>query len=139
MSSLLRNSHIFVAQKSEEFSMKSMQQSIYFVITTKMGPFMSIIQHIFFEKFIWCPSKYHEMKMLLPVTSANKWPESDMLTVNIAKEMLVQCRIKIFLLELCQNILVQSILLLLLLFFLFLFFFFMGIRGISVAGRSIYV
>ena len=84
MTALLRNSHIFVAQKSEEFSMKSMQQSMSFVITTKMGPFVSIIQHIIFEKFIWCPSKYHEMKMLLPVTSAKKWPEIAMLTVNIA-------------------------------------------------------
>ena len=72
MTALLRNSHIFVAQKSEEISMKSMKQSISFVITTKMGPFVSIIQHIIFEKFIWYPLKYHEMKMLLPVTSAKK-------------------------------------------------------------------
>ncbi len=49
---LLRKSHIFVAQKSEEISMKSMQQSISFVIRTKMGPFVSIIEHIIFEKFI---------------------------------------------------------------------------------------
>ncbi len=48
-----------------------------------MGPFVSIIQHIIFEKFIWCPSKYHEMKILLLVTSAKIWPESGMLTVNI--------------------------------------------------------
>ncbi len=27
------------------------------------------------------------MKMLLPVTSAKKWPESAMLTVNIAKNL----------------------------------------------------
>ena len=85
MTALLRNiGHIFVVRKSEDISMKSIQQSISFVITTKMGPFVSIIQHIIFEKFIWCPSKYHEMKMLLPVTSAKKWPESVMLTVNIA-------------------------------------------------------
>ena len=32
MTSLLRKSHIFVAQKSEEISMKSKQQSISFVI-----------------------------------------------------------------------------------------------------------
>ncbi len=51
-----------------------------------MGPFVSIIQLIIFEKFIWCPSKYHdEMKILLPVTSAKIWPESGMLTVNITK------------------------------------------------------
>ena len=31
-----------------------------------------------------CPSKYHEMKILLPVTSAKIWPESGMLTVNIS-------------------------------------------------------
>ena len=85
MTALLRNSHIFLAQNSKEISMKSMQQSISLVITTKMGPFVSIFQHIIFEKFVWCPSKYHEMKMLLPVTSAKKWPESAMLTVNIAK------------------------------------------------------
>ena len=63
--------------------MKTMQQSICFVITTKIGPFVSIIQHIIFEKYIWCPSKYHEMKILLHVTSVNIWPESGMLTVNI--------------------------------------------------------
>ncbi len=63
--------------------MKSMLQSISFVIATKMGRFVSIIQHIIFEKFTWCPSRYQEMKMLLPVTSAKKWPESVMLTVNI--------------------------------------------------------
>ncbi len=84
MTALLHNSHIFVTQKSEEISMKSIQQSISFVITTKMGPFVSIIQHIILEKFIWCPSKYHEMKMLLLVTSGKKWPESATLTVNIA-------------------------------------------------------
>ncbi len=50
---------------------------------------VSIIQHIIFEKFIWYPSKYHEMKILLPVTSAKIWPESGMLTVNIAKRLLV--------------------------------------------------
>ena len=48
-----------------------------------MGPFVSIIQHIIFGKFIWCPSKCHEMKTLLLVTSAKIWPESGMLTVNI--------------------------------------------------------
>ncbi len=84
MTALLRNSHIFVALKSEEISMKSMQQSISFVITTKMGPFVSIMQHIIFGKYVWCISKYHEMKMLLPVTSAKKWHEIVMLTVNIA-------------------------------------------------------
>ncbi len=83
----LRESHIFVAQKSEEISMKSMQQSISFVITTKMGPFVSSIQHTIFEKFIWCPSKYHDMKILLPVTSAKKWAESGMLTLNITNEV----------------------------------------------------
>ncbi len=83
MTALLRKSHSFVAQKSEEISMKTMQQCISFVITTKMGPFVSIIQHIIFKKFIWCSSKYHEMKLLLPVTSAKIWPESGMLTVNI--------------------------------------------------------
>ncbi len=60
MTALLRKSHIFVAQKTEEISMKT----------------------IIFEKFIWCPSKYYEMKILLPVTSAKIWPESGMLTVN---------------------------------------------------------
>ncbi len=84
MTALLRKSHIFVAQKTDQISMKSMQQSISFCfITTKMGPFVSIIQHIIFEKFTWCPSKYHEMKILLPVTRAKIWPESGMLTVNI--------------------------------------------------------
>ncbi len=63
--------------------MKLMQQSISFVQTIKMGPFVSIVQHIIFEKFIWCPSKYHEMKILLPVTSTKIWPESGMLTINI--------------------------------------------------------
>ncbi len=75
-----------VAQKSEEIPMKSMQQSISLhalVITTKMGPFLSIIQHKILEKIIWCPSKYHEMKILLPVTISKIWPESGMLTVNI--------------------------------------------------------
>ncbi len=61
-----------------------MQQSISLVLTTKMGPFLSIIQHITFEKFIWCPSKYHEMKIVIPVASAKIWSESGMLTVNIA-------------------------------------------------------
>ncbi len=89
MTAVLRNSHIFVSQKSEEISMKSMQQSISFVITTKMGQFVSFIQHIIFEKFIWCPSKYHEMKMLLPVKSAKKWPESILLTANIAYTVLL--------------------------------------------------
>ena len=84
MTALLHKSHIFVAQKSEEISMKTMQQSISLVVTTKIGPFVSIIQHIIFENLIWCPSKYHEMKILLPVTSARKWPESVLLTVNIA-------------------------------------------------------
>ncbi len=28
-----------------------MQQPIYFVMTTKMEPFVSIIQHIIFEKY----------------------------------------------------------------------------------------
>ena len=60
-----------------------MQQSISYVVTTKIGRFVSIIQHIIFEKFNWCPSKYHEMKILLPVTSAKIWPESGMLTINI--------------------------------------------------------
>ncbi len=83
MTALLRKSHTFVAQKSEEISMKTMQQNISFVVTTKIGPFVSIIQHIIFEKFIWCPSKYHEMKILLHVTSAKIWPESGMLAVNI--------------------------------------------------------
>ncbi len=83
MTGLLPKSHIFVTQKSEEISMKSLQQSISFVITTKMGTFVSIIQHIIFEKFIWCPSKYHEMLILLPVTSAKILPESGMLIVNI--------------------------------------------------------
>ena len=46
----------------------------------KIGP---KLKHIIFEKFIWCSSKYHEMKILLPVTSGKKWPESGMLTVNI--------------------------------------------------------
>ena len=72
-----------MAQKSEEISMKTMQQSISFVITTKIGPFVSITQRIIFEKFIWCPSKYHEMKILLHVTSGKIWPESGLSTVNI--------------------------------------------------------
>ncbi len=66
-----------------------MQQSISFVVTTKIGPFVSIIQHITFEKFIWCLSKYHEMKILLPVTSAKIWPESGMLTVNITTGVII--------------------------------------------------
>ncbi len=28
-----------------------MKQTIYFVMTTKMGPFVSIIQHIIFERY----------------------------------------------------------------------------------------
>ena len=48
---------------------------------------MFIIQHIILEKFIWCPSKYHEMKILLPVTSAKIWPESGILTVNITNSL----------------------------------------------------
>ena len=72
-----------MAQKSEEISMKTMQQSISFVVTTKIGPFVSFIQRIIFEIFIWCPSKYHEMKILLHVTSVKIWPESGTLTVNI--------------------------------------------------------
>ncbi len=61
-----------------------MKQTIYIVMTTKMGPFVSIIHHIIFEKYFFCPSKYHEMKILLPVTSARKWAKSAMLQVNIA-------------------------------------------------------
>ncbi len=87
MTALLRKSHIIVAQKSEEISTKTMQQSISFVVPTKIGSFVSIIQRIIFEKFIWCPWKYHEMKILLHVTSAKIWPESGMLAVNITVTM----------------------------------------------------
>ena len=55
----------------------------FFCHNNQEGTFVSIIQHIIFERFIWCPSKCHEMKVLLPVTSAKIWPGSGMLTVNI--------------------------------------------------------
>ena len=45
MTALLRKGQIFVAQKSEEISTESMQQSISFVITTMMVSYGTICEN----------------------------------------------------------------------------------------------